>query len=203
MALVAAGLLCSAASEGAPQSAPTESWIGEKATGPQYAARCDATLRLLADPSVAAAAAGRLAAANALYLNVHPKLAVREAARACQARLERQRATLPGDGLAAGGTDARAANRYRRALSTLERDFERRLTERTPRLRFAAAEVDGLAPPLLEAWRVNGTTDVEVGVGQAHYYPFMRQVDSERARRRMYLAHANRGDSRTSRRCNA
>ncbi|WP_284614606.1 M3 family metallopeptidase [Aquabacterium humicola] len=178
-ALALGTLLCALAAAGVLTA--TSAVAATEESGAAFADG-DALLRHCADVARSGGARGeRLAALAELWRSVHPRAELREAARGCAARLERT----------AAGTAV--ADRHEATLARLERDFERRLTERSPRLRFTAAEAAGLPSGLLDELRDAGGATVSIGVGLGDYYVFMRHVDSAAARRRMYLAHANRG----------
>jgi len=146
----------------------------------EWSAAC---ARALAHPATPATT-NRWRNAGELLAAVHPDADVRRAATACIAAID-----------AAGAPAARGPVAAMQArLAALEREFQRRLTEHEPRLRFTRAEVAGMPDAWRTAHRASGTGErYEVGVGLAEYHEFMQMADDPAARRRMYFAHANRG----------
>jgi Zn-dependent oligopeptidase len=78
-------------------------------------------------------------------------------------------------------------------LQRNEQAFERHLVENPPRLTFSTQELTGAPTWFLELAQAPSPDQRVFGVGPSDYYIFMRHVSSSDARKRMYMAHANRG----------
>jgi thimet oligopeptidase len=176
-------------------AAPAEADPFEAAAhgAPSFLRACRALPDGAASPA-AAATRERWRNAADLLADVHPDPAVRDASRACEAAPERPPAAAGGAHAASRPGAAPAAIPAMEArLARLERDFQRRLSDRDTRLRMTQAEVAGLPAEWLAQHRVGRTTTYEAGVGLADYHLFMQMADDQGARRRMYFAHGNRG----------
>lgn len=91
--------------------------------------------------------------------------------------------------------DAAARDRFReisQQITELSQEFARNIREQSSKVRFSAAQLDGLPDSLLSTLQKDGD-EYLVGLDYPEYNPFMMTVRDEESRRRLFVAYQQRG----------